>query len=145
MGYCLLSDVQTLNTKRTYSASTTPTLTQVQTYIDLIASEIDIALTGRGYGVPVASPAALVAALKFVNALGAAAMAEQAMFPETVEKGSTPHSTVLEKKYKELLAKLERGDWTASAEGASVGSLYTDPATDQENYPEPKFGIDKVF
>lgn len=138
MAYCTITEVEALNAKRTYSASTTPTSTQVETYIDLIAAEIDIVLSRKGYSVPVTTPDAFVNALKLVNAVGAAAMAEQAMFPEAVEKGMTPHSAVLQKKYDELLAKIEAGEWTGVTQAQAVGSFYTVSA-DQDSYPDPAF------
>ena len=60
MSYCVLADVQALNPKRPYDNSTTPTSTQVTSFIATIAAEIDITLAVRGYSVPVASPVSLV-------------------------------------------------------------------------------------
>lgn len=83
MSYCTLTDVQGLNSKRTYGASTTPTTTQATEFISKIAGEIDSVLQGRGLVTPVTTPDAFVEFLEQLNAVGAAALAERAMFPES--------------------------------------------------------------
>jgi len=128
-----------------------PTSTQVTILINQIAVEIDAVLEAQGYTVPVTSPANFVNALKAVNAYGAAALAEMGMFPETSEKGSTPHWKVLWQTYQDWLGSLRKGeippDLALSSSAASVGGYYTDVA-DKEEYPEPIFRIsakDKEF
>src|SRR3989304_10292797 len=82
MSYCTMTDVQGFNPKRTYGASTTPTTTQVTEFIAKIAGEIDTVLQGRGLTTPVTVPTAFAEFLEQLNAVGAAALAERAMFPE---------------------------------------------------------------
>jgi hypothetical protein len=132
--YCDLTDVQALNAKRVYSAISTPTATQVGTLMAQIATEIDMALSCGGYTVPVTSPTELVNVLKTINAYGAAALAEQAMFPETVERGSTPHWKMLWDSYRAWLADLKAGIIPASLAGNKVGG-------DSAEIDEPKFSI----
>jgi hypothetical protein len=132
--YCDLTDVQALNAKRQYSASSTPTSTQVGTLMAQIATEIDMAMSSRGYAVPVTSPTELVAVLSTINAYGAAALAEQSMFPETVEKGSTPHWKMLWDAYRGWLVDLKAGVIPASLAGNKVGG-------DTDEIDDPKFSI----
>ena len=148
MAYASLSDIQALNPKRTYSATTTPTSTQVSALIDQIAAEIDAELMAKGYEAPATTPTEWVTFLKAVNAYGAAALAEMGMFPETSEQGSTPHWKVLYDTYKKWMKEIEEEKITpSSVSGANVGGYYTDVA-DQDEYPDPVFRIrpeDKDF
>jgi len=141
MPYCDIDDLKVHNPKRTYSANTTPTEDQVNELIDQVAADIDNALQSQGYTVPATSPANFVEHLKWVNAMGAAALAEMGMFPES-QVGATPHGNALYKVYKDKLDALRRGEIPAElAPGSSsspVGSYYTDVA-DQSAYPDPAF------
>lgn len=153
MSYCTITDVQALNPKRTYSATTTPTTTQVGTLIDQIASEIDAVLAAKGYTIPVTTPATFVTFLKTVNAYGAGALAEAAMFPETSEAGSTPHWKMLQSKYDAWLKLLVDGgvipaSMSAGEEGENIGGAYLDGDNKGDDFPEPIFRIsadDKDF
>ncbi|MCK9569882.1 hypothetical protein M0R72_13140 [Candidatus Pacearchaeota archaeon] len=153
MAYCTITDVQALNPKRTYSTTTTPTTTQVTALIDRIASEIDAVLAAKGYTIPVTTPTTFVTFLKTVNAYGAGALAEAAMFPETSEAGSTPHWKMLQTKYDAWMKLLIDGgaipaSMAADAEGESVGGAYLDGDNKGDAYPEPIFRIsanDKDF
>lgn len=109
MAYAALSDVQAVNPKRTYSATTTPTSTQVTAFLTDIAAEIDTLLTSRGLTVPVTAPAEFLAHLKHVNAVGAAARAEFAMFPEAAESpAGSPQGDRLWSQYQEYLRALRK-------------------------------------
>ena len=142
MAYAVLADIQALNPKRTYGASTTPTSTQVEALITQVAVEIDAILEAQGYTVPVTTPANLVNFLKYVNAYGAAYLAEAGMFPETSEMGSTPHWKVLKEIYDKYMKMLLEGKIPASlgigAESINVGSFYTE-MDDQDDFPDPVF------
>jgi hypothetical protein len=139
MAYCTITDVQSLNPKRTYGATTTPTTTQVNSLIDLIAADIDVILAAKGYTTPVTTPTAFANWLKLLNAYGAAAEAEAAMFPETVDKGSTPHANDLLKKYNERLEMLRKGEVTPeSIKGEDVSSFYH-VMEYQDEFPDPAF------
>jgi len=151
MAYCTSTEVQNLNPKRTYSATSTPTSTQVGLLIDQIAVEIDAVLEAQGYTVPVTTPTNFVNVLKAINAYGAAALAEAGMFPEVSEMGSTPHWKVLNDKYNEWMKALRAGeippDLATGAAAEMVGSYYHS-MEDQDEFPEPKFRIrseDKEF
>jgi hypothetical protein len=139
MAYCTITDVQTVNAKRTYSATTTPTTTQVNSLIDFIAADIDGILAAKRYTTPVTEPTAFVNWLKWLNALGAAAEAEAAMYPEAVEKGSTPHEANLRQKYEDRLEMLVDGKITPqSIRGEDVSSFYH-VMEDQDDFPDPAF------
>lgn len=142
MAYCTITEVQNLNPKRTYGASTTPTTTQVNALIDQIAVEIDAVLESQGYTVPVTTPANLVNFLKYVNAYGAAYLAEAGMFPETAEPGETAHWQMLKKVYDNYMKMLTEGKIPASLgidEGSyGVASYYTE-MSDQDDFPDPVF------
>jgi len=150
MAYCVIADVQALNAKRTYDATSTPTATQVESLITRIANEIDTVLAARGLDTPVTTPAAFLDHLKQVNAYGAAALAEMAMFPETSGLGETPHSAMLWKIYKEKLQALAEGQLpvavTASYPPESFFTAHgdTEPVETAE-WRVPKFGINKEF
>jgi len=151
MAYCSLAEVQNLNPKRTYGASTTPTTTQVNALIAQIAVEIDAVLEAKGYTVPVTTPANFVEALKYLNAYGAAALAEMGMFPETSEMGQTPHWKLLNEKYNDGIKQLREGEIPRGLgldeEAIGAGSYYTE-MSDQDDFPEPSFrirSIDKDF
>lgn len=78
MAYCLVTDVEALNAGRTdlYSTTSNPTEAQVQGFINQIAADIDAVLSASGIVVPV-SPSNDF--LKFLNTMGAAALAEAAI------------------------------------------------------------------
>ena len=145
MAYCTITDVQSLNPKRTYGATTTPSTTQVNSLIDLIYGQINTVLESQGYTTPVTEPASLVTALQLLNAQGAAAMSEMGMF-SAQEKGSTPHWKVLWEAYQDGLESLRKGQVPQSlgkgGDALNAGSLYTAADTDQDDYPEPVFSID---
>jgi len=142
MSYCTLEDVQALNPKRSYSSSTTPNATQVNALIDLVAVEIDSILQAQGYTVPVTTPSNFVNALKYVNAYGAAALAEAGMFPETTDPGQTAHWQMLNKKYEGWLEQLRKGEIPSSlspgTSSADVASYYTQMG-DKDDFPDPPF------
>lgn len=109
MPYCTITHVRGLNPTRTYDATTKPTTTQVETMIDQIAAEIDTTLGGRGITVPVTDPTELVTYLQLVNAWGAAAEAESAMFPGSTAK-RTYHYHELRARYEKAMAWLMNGN-----------------------------------
>jgi hypothetical protein len=154
MSYCTITDVRGLNPTRSYGASTTPTETQVTTYIDNIAGEIDAIINGRGYTVPVTAPTALVTFLKQTNALGAAALAESAMFPEPQGMGASTHGTDLWKKYQDALKWLREGDLPSEGSGGEADIPFsfaeqnigtTSEPEETHDWQKPKFGINKDF
>ncbi len=120
MAYCTTADVAGQNPQRTYNATSTPTLAQIQEFIDRVAAEIDVVLMGRGQAVPATTPAALVKFLEQLNTLGAGAMTEQAQFPETKGQMSAPAAVVLWKQYREGLTYLKDADQLSTSNGAPL-------------------------
>lgn len=153
MSYCTITDVRGLNPKRTYNATSTPTQTQVETYVAQISSELDTILQGRGYSTPITEPTALVTFLQQANAYGAAALAEQAQFPEASGTANTPHGAVLWKQYTEAREWLKNGNLPTT--GGAVADLpfsfqeqhMGDSSEPSNTYPwqQPKTGINKDF
>lgn len=151
MAYCTIADVRALNPKRTYDDSSKPTATQVEGFVDNAANEISTILSARGLAVPVTAPTHFANHLKHVNANGAAATAEMAMFPEAVgSPGGSPHGQQLYRIYKDQLAQLERGELPVSAEsgagprGFFEQHLAVEP-TEEHEWRKPKFGKNKQF
>ena len=78
-------------------------------FIDDIAAEIDSLLSARGLATPVTEPASFLAHLTHVNAVGAAARAEFAMFPEAAESpAGSPQGDRLWGQYQEYLRALRK-------------------------------------
>jgi len=102
MAYCTVDDVRALNKNREYSATSEVTIDNVNDFIKFISSEIEGKLKRRGYKVPVTGLESK-AILRWINALGAAAMAEEAQFHGTVEPGISTHAERLWAQYKERL------------------------------------------
>jgi len=143
MAYCEIAEVQALNPERTYDDSSTPTTTQVNALITQIAVEIDAILQAKGYTIPVTTPDNFVEFLKYVNAYGAAALADKGMFPATSEMGQTQHWQVMMKIYQGWLKDLKEGKATPSSLAVSsasseLGSYYTE-MSDTDDFPEPAF------
>ena len=88
MSYCVLDDIKELNPKQNYTSTSKPSTFQVEGYIDDIALDIDNALRAIGYTLPVTDATDLLT-LKKLNALGAAAQADWAMFPAKDGPGSS--------------------------------------------------------
>ena len=144
MPYCELEDVQQLIPKRKITTDTTPNVTQANAVIAQIAVEIDSVLQGRGYTVPVTTPANLVEVLKAVNSYGAGALIEQGMLPETTEPGTTSHGTWLYNIYKSWLKKLEDGLVPDTLDPVSTGtnaSSYYTQLSDKTTMPDPPFSM----
>lgn len=79
MAYCITSDVLSLNKARVAGQGNNPTTDDIQTYINMIAAEIDAILINKGYSTPVdPSNTSAYGLLNVINARGAAAMVERA-------------------------------------------------------------------
>jgi hypothetical protein len=117
MSYCTIAHVQGLNPQRgDYGASTHPTAAEVKVFILQIAAEIDTILSGRGIAVPVTAPAEFVTALQLGNSQGAAALAEQAMFPDSpANQGGSPHGAQLWAMYEKFKDWLKKGELPAGS------------------------------
>lgn len=80
-GYCTLAHVEALNPLRTFNSSSKPTRVQVAMHINFAFNQMNGILDVLGYVVPVASGnATATRALRFVNALAAAASTEDSMY-----------------------------------------------------------------
>lgn len=160
MAYCTITNVQGLNPKRpTYSGSTTPTSTQVEQFIDDIAAEIDSILEGRSYTTPVTAgttSAKFLEWLEALNARGAAALAEQAQFPELAgQLGGTGAGSQYWKQYREGLAYLKNGAIPGGSSGDDLALPFSfmsdnyasdeEPGLTDPAWSRPKFGINKDF
>lgn len=155
MAYCDIDDVQALNPQRgDYSSSTKPTSTEVTTFITTVSDEIDSVLKARGVSVPVTAPAEFLSHLEQVNANGAAAYAEFAMFPEAAgTPGGSPQGDRLWKIYQGQLKSLREDQLPIdlAVTGAQPRSFWTErEATDTEpsrNYSwlEPKLPMNKEY
>ncbi len=153
MSYCTAADVQAANPKRTYSATSTPTLAEVGEFVTQIAGEMDTVLTGRGLTVPVTTPTEFVTFLKKLNIVGAIAMCENAMFPEAVGQMSNVAAERFWKQYRDGIKFLQDGQLPSAAGGDTVGlpfSFFTENLGDEEPHEDstwrrPKFGKNKEF
>lgn len=95
-----------------YTASTTPTSTQVATWLTQGAATLDAAIARAGYTTPVASTVAGYQILVRLNDLYAAACAEQSVNISTAGPGEETRSEKLWKQYKTELNDLLTGDLT---------------------------------
>lgn len=153
MGYCEVADVQRLNPQRDYggtgSALNNP---DIQEIIDDIAREIDERLRAVRFTLPIVladSPIAS-AMLSVVNALGAAAIAEDSVFMQSIPDQST-HGEVLREQYQGLLDQICGG--TLRLGDAEGGPLYisdiamsgSSELKEDGSEREPFFTRDQVF
>jgi len=139
MSYCTTTDVQAINASHVFSASTKPTTTQVNTFIDMVAGELDAILSSRSLSVPVTSPESFVEYLKLVNAVGAAAMAESAMNP-SANKGSS-HATRLEARYQTMLSILR----TEAISTILTLRPWSYASENTDDFPDATFPKDKSY
>ena len=137
MAYATLGNVREQNPRAVYSDSSSPSEAQVIQLLEDVAAEIDTRLAAAGFTVPVTAPAALLATVTRLNAMGAAAMAQMGMFPETVGAGpGTDLGSRLWRMYTEGLdALVEAGPPQTKGAWASARSYATDNPTDTTTAP----------
>lgn len=110
MAYADISHIQALNPARTYAAQTTPNIEQVLLYADLRSAELDAVLADMGISTPVPATATVSFGwLRAACAYGAAADAEAAMFPGTVNRDQTGHLQYLQGRWDQMLDALTKG------------------------------------
>jgi hypothetical protein len=86
MTYCVISDVEGINSKRTYDNTNKPTITQVNGMISRVASMIDAAILGMGLSIPTTADPYLVT----MNAFGAAGLAEASLLMAGTSENAEP-------------------------------------------------------
>lgn len=111
MSYCLAADVQSLVSPNQEfldgPTPTTPTLTQVNTFIGWVAAELDTIMTAQGYTTPVTAPADAVTVLEMINAAGAAAYTEEAVYTQSAPNESS-RGGLWRKKYEDFKTQLRQ-------------------------------------
>src|SRR3972149_6822303 len=129
MAYATLPDTQALLPKFTLGAATKPTSTQATAIINDVSVEIDAALAGAGYAVPVTTPSWFVDYLGLVNQYGAAAAILKAMFPEPAGTADTMPAIYAfwESRYQRAMTALRDG--SAIPAGLAASSAPGTPAT----------------
>jgi len=107
MSYCELADVQRLNLNRTYNDNSKPTSTQVESMITDAATVIDALLSVWLVTTPVDSTNSpySYAILKVVNALGAAADAENSAY-FGFDKNTSSHGDWLKEQFDEMMERI---------------------------------------
>lgn len=153
MGYATITQVESYNPQRgRYTAGTVPTLAQVEAFIEQIADHIDSVLAAQGVSVPVTAPANFLSWLGRLNALGAAAQAELAAFPEVqTNLGGSFSGARYQRMYDDGIKQLIAGSAippTAGTAGARItatayGVDNPDPVTGEA--PAPLFSVTQVF
>lgn len=124
--------VQALLTNRRITDSSTPSLTDVDRYLAMVAGWVAGALRIAGVDAPDRDAAA------GVILLGAAALTEDAAHPERAGEGDSSYGAVLWDRYQSELERLASGEPEAEAsdddnEGAAC------------SFPEPMFVRDEPF
>ena len=129
MAYAVIADVQALFPKFTLGAATKPTTTQATAIINDVSVEIDAALAGAGYAVPVTAPSWFGDYLGLVNQYGAAAAILKAMFPEAAGSADTTPAIYQfwESRYQRALKALRDG--SAIPAGLAASSAQVMPST----------------
>ena len=115
--YCSTSDVAILAPVLTrgasdFSASTQPTKSQVEKLIQWVFADIQTHLGTVGYVGSAASGTELFGTLTYLNALGAAALAEQTRISDTIGTGERTRAQVLWRMYEQQLSNLAYMDLT---------------------------------
>ena len=95
-----------------YTATTTPTSTQVATFLTQGAAMLDAAIAKAGYTTPVAATVACYQIIVRLNDLYAAASAEQSVNISTAGPGEETRSEKLWKQYRAELTDFLAGDLT---------------------------------
>lgn len=90
-------------------ASTKPTLTQAEAFIDATYGELNSVLASRGYTVPVTAPDYWLEDLTALNAIGAAAYCLAVAFPQESGPGQVAEGPVLMGIWERRLEMLRKG------------------------------------
>ncbi len=142
MPYAELSDVQALLAKFSIGGTTKPTVTQATAIIRDVSAEVDAALAGAGFAVPVTAPAWFVNYLGLVNQYGAASAILKAMFPDVSGPDETPAYAFWESRYQKALAALRNG--SAIPPGLAAGSAQVTPSTYFTRNPDEEEDLGEI-
>lgn len=151
-GYCAITDVERLNPRRKYTGEAILDENDVENFIDDVAYEMESALRAVSVEVPVSSTTSPLAyaILTSLNALGAAAKAENAEFSASNPLGESEHGIKLQMAYDALLNQITTGELilgdsvggpVISRSLAFSGSI-EDSSTGEENEPLFSVGTD---
>ena len=134
-----------------FTATSVPSTTDAQVFLDDIAGEIDAILSSRGIATPVtlaSAPQSFIDFLKVTNAIGAATICAAALFPHPQGPTGTTYESWLDEQYEQRLAGLRSGEAIPDVvvPGAAGGSLArsfwtTHPIDDAGNEHEPVFSM----
>lgn len=107
-GYCTVTDVERLNPRRDYSGVGVLGGNDIEAFVDDVAYEMEAELKSVSIEVPVSSTTSPLAysILGALNALGAAAKAENAEFSMLNPLGESEHGVKLQLAYDTLLEKI---------------------------------------
>lgn len=120
MSYGTVAQVQELVPLITIGSSTVPNTTQVQSYLDNRAAEIDSALASLGFAVPIASGTTFYADLAQLNAEGASGDVWLAAFVAAPGVNATANGQARLQSFEQRLTLLRQGV------GVPVGQAYAE-------------------
>jgi hypothetical protein len=135
--YTATARVEAYNSKRKYTTSSKPTLTQVSYIIADVFADMNQRMSAVGISVPVSTSPATSASgfLKMVHSIGAAAFIEESAFMGG-NKQESDHVNGLMKKYEQYMKSIETNPSIISNSMASFNSLeYSD--VDEQRDSEP--------
>lgn len=136
MSYTTAARVQALAARLpTFSAATTVTADEVDTFIEDTEAEINVALSKHGYTVPVSSPAEFLTWLGKVATEGVAALVLKAWYQDSTGPNSESAWSMYERRYRDALKEIRDGVMipgsTDDGGGAGIASFTTDVAVDE--------------
>lgn len=124
MAYATAADVNALLARNQVSASTDLTTTQLDLLIDMVDGEINAILKAKDVSVPVTSGAEpeFYESLTLCNAVGAAALATAAYFPDQVGPAEQPTSGFFTAWYRRCIDALASGVTIPTSAGQGTSS-----------------------
>jgi len=109
------------------TAKTVPSLVEAEAIHDGVSAEIDAAMAGAGFTVPITEPPALVSWLAAIESWGTTAELLKVRFQDASGPGSEASWAFFERRYQDAMKRLWAGDMLDEVAGASVApaSWYT--------------------
>lgn len=135
-----------------FSATTKPTVTQINAFITVANAKVDSSLAAAGYEVPAGAGATVYPVLRDLEALYVAARAHAAVLSARLGPDDRPKAFVFKKMFEDGMRELLSSDLTmAGLTRASTGTLYAGGISkdDKETYEddtdrvEPRFKRDQ--